>query len=294
MPYRLPSPINSLISTHRRESGFSYYDTNQPFLDTNLLWYDKKGFTLIEISIVLIIIGLVIGGIIIGQDLVASSRIRATVSQYEQFQSAANTFKLKYAYLPGDLPNAAAYGFTAATTGTFVRAGDGLLQSSNGVMQWSYYGPGQETTQFWRQLSVSNLIDVAIADPGSGTINPSAPNPATYFPQAKIGGQNYWLVNTDNKVNFYTMFGLSAASSPYSTTAALPNITAYALDTKIDDGMPNRGKVRGLILWGSPITLTTLDYGSSCTVGSGVSKLYNISNSTAANTLGCGGLQFKF
>lgn len=62
-------------------------------------------FTLIELSVVLVVIGLIVGGVLVGQDLIKAAAIRATVTQVEQFNTAANTFFGKYGYLPGDMPN---------------------------------------------------------------------------------------------------------------------------------------------------------------------------------------------
>ena len=80
------------------------------------------GFTLIELSIVLIIIGLITGGILVGRDLVHAAEIRATISQEQRYNTAVNTFKLQYGYLPGDMPpNAASqlgfFAFTGSNAG---------------------------------------------------------------------------------------------------------------------------------------------------------------------------------
>jgi prepilin-type N-terminal cleavage/methylation domain-containing protein len=48
------------------------------------------GFTLIELSIVLVIIGLIIGGVLVGQDLIHAAQTRAAVSQLERYNSAVN------------------------------------------------------------------------------------------------------------------------------------------------------------------------------------------------------------
>ena len=75
----------------------------------------KVGFTLIELSIVLVIIGLIIGGVLVGRDLISAAGVRAQISQIEKYQSAVNTFRGKYGYLPGDIsdPTAQQYGFAA-------------------------------------------------------------------------------------------------------------------------------------------------------------------------------------
>ena len=73
--------------------------------------YDKKGFTLIELSIVLVIIGLIAGGVLIGRDLINAAAIRAQISQIEKIQTAVNTFRGKFNALPGDMGTAIANQF---------------------------------------------------------------------------------------------------------------------------------------------------------------------------------------
>ena len=81
----------------------------------------NSGFTLIELSIVLVIIGLIVGGVLVGQELIRAAGIRATISQVEQYQTAANTFFDKFGALPGDITPAAVTAFGFATSPT--RAG---------------------------------------------------------------------------------------------------------------------------------------------------------------------------
>lgn len=65
----------------------------------------KQGFTLVELSIVLVIIGLLIGGILVAQSLIDSTKIHKLLSRIEQYQIATDLFKERYNYLPGDMPN---------------------------------------------------------------------------------------------------------------------------------------------------------------------------------------------
>jgi prepilin-type N-terminal cleavage/methylation domain-containing protein len=64
----------------------------------------KQGFTLVELSIVLVIIGLLIGGILVAQSMIDTSKIEAQVRQIGQFDSAVANFVTKYNSLPGDSP----------------------------------------------------------------------------------------------------------------------------------------------------------------------------------------------
>src|SRR5580658_3705227 len=74
----------------------------------------EAGFTLIELSIVLVIIGLIVGGILTGQDLIKAAEQRATLAQIEKYNTAVNTFRNKFGGIPGDLPEGSAVNFGLA------------------------------------------------------------------------------------------------------------------------------------------------------------------------------------
>jgi len=61
------------------------------------------------VSIVIIIIGLIIGAIATGSTLIKAAELRKVISQIESYNTAVNTFKLKYNGLPGDMVNATDY-----------------------------------------------------------------------------------------------------------------------------------------------------------------------------------------
>src|ERR1700753_1764982 len=102
---------------------------------------NNKGFTLIELSIVLVIIGLIVGGILTGQDLIKSAEQRATLAQVEKYNTAVNTFRNKFGGIPGDLAytTASNFGFfniSATTPCTALgkpgcQDGNGLIDGSN-------------------------------------------------------------------------------------------------------------------------------------------------------------------
>src|ERR1017187_6744999 len=94
--------------------------------------YRNRGFTLIELSIVLVVIGLIVGGVLVGQDLIKAAQVRAEVTQLEKFNSAVNTFRVKYAYLPGDIPDpdASRFGFQARGSGEGMGDGNGIIEGN--------------------------------------------------------------------------------------------------------------------------------------------------------------------
>jgi len=237
------------------------------------------GFTLIELSIVLVIIGLVVGGVLVGQTLIAAAGVRATIAQIEKYNTAANTFRDKYGYLPGDIPNSAAimFGFQPRAADWCNGAGEG---DGNGIITGVSRGNGcameglvqnGEPLMFWVDLSTANLIDqtfnTATDYPLSSSITATTtPSLNNYFPTAKLGQGNYVVVwsgglnttfnNLGDSRNYFTITGISSLllqqdwSTVYPPVMGLTVAQAYAIDSKIDDGLPQTGNVTDIAPWG--------------------------------------------
>ena len=91
----------------------------------------QKGFTLLELSIVIVIIGLIVAGISAGQSLVQQAKLRSLVSESGNILTAVNSFRMQYDALPGDMNTAQSYWgvYAGGFGGTGVTNGDG-----NGVI----------------------------------------------------------------------------------------------------------------------------------------------------------------
>jgi prepilin-type N-terminal cleavage/methylation domain-containing protein len=215
----------------------------------------KSGFTLIELSIVLVIIGLIVGGVLVGQDLIKAAEVRATIGQYEKYNSTVNTFRTKYNGIPGDLAAASAGAFglcptggcnTAGTTG--LGDGNGLVTDTNGTATLAVGEP----LFFWQQMSSANLIDgnfgAALTTSGTVAANLTGATVGTYLPAARIGRGNYWNVAADSGINYYMLSGFGATpiatAGTLSFSPAITPIEAFNVDSKIDDGAPNTGTVQ--------------------------------------------------
>jgi prepilin-type N-terminal cleavage/methylation domain-containing protein len=213
----------------------------------------KAGFTLIELSIVLVIIGLLVGGIMVGKDMINAAQIRSQISQIGKYNTAVKTFRLKYDALPGDMnaDTAASFGFTAR--GSLEGQGDG-----NGLLEGNYtgtdnsnvsgvWGPVGETGMFWVDLSKVSLIDGSFNAVTS--IGPRADQHGNYgrfFPTAKLEKGNYISVFSEGGVNYFGMSGIAVlwASVIFGGVPAVPVSDAYNIDVKMDDGLPQSGAVR--------------------------------------------------
>ena len=219
----------------------------------------QRGFTLIELSIVLVVIGLIVGGVLVGKDLVGAAAVRAQVTQIERFNTAANTFQTVYNCLPGDCSNATALGFVARA-GTRGRGdGNGLIEGYN--YPYASVTPTVQSGEplfFWEDLSSAQLIDGSFNTAGDWGIGTT--NLAPYLPAAKLGNSNFVYVYSGGMCTYCSgttltggdntnYFGLSAPTSITASTNVMvsnPGITvsqAYAIDTKVDDGLPTSGRV---------------------------------------------------
>lgn len=225
----------------------------------------KSGFTLIELAIVLVIIGLIVGGLLVGQDLINSAKIRASVSQIEQYNSAVNTFKLKYNELPGDMlaSNASSFGF-ATRAGTVGRGdGNGLIEG--GAAGYILAFNAGEQSLFWNDLGASGLIEGTYKgvdctfNTNSCTASSASISVSQIFPPFKVGNNTYMTASNYNGKNALAVVGniislsnkgaILAADLSGGTAYGLTPIQAYNIDAKIDDGNPLSGSV--LIMGGS-------------------------------------------
>lgn len=214
-----------------------------------------KGFTLIELSLVLVIIGLIIGGILAGQELIKASTIRSTIKQYEQFKIATNTFRNKYGGLPGDLHASKVSNFDLCPD---IGCPNGSACAGDGNDVICYTG---ETFSAWNQLYLAELVngDFSGADaiPASMYVVPTtqgdnAAEMRKILPPAKIGRQAYWFLSASvENTNYFTLAGYSSITNMFNAfnlttenrTRSLTPMEAFQLDSKIDDGLPRTGKM---------------------------------------------------
>ena len=252
--------------------------------------HPRDGFTLIELSIVLVIIGFIIGGVLVGRDLIAAAKVRAQISQFDKYQAAVNTFRLKYNYLPGDIPEpyATNYGFT--TRGTAQYKGDGNGMIDGGCVFATRYGC--ETALFWKDLRDAGLIDANVSNityTGSHQNIAATVGMEGYLPLAAIGERNFIAVLAGNG-NGYHIIGFNyfylgqitatVGSGDYSASSGISPLQANVIDTKMDDGQPGTGTLRAAYAGGG----VAFDSFASDRCGTSATQ-YNIGGNYANQTV---------
>lgn len=217
----------------------------------------RSGFSLVELSIVLVILGLLVGGILAGQSLIRAAELRSVTTESQRFVTVINAFRDKYFAVPGDINTATSFwgkdstycngdsGIANATTGTCNGNGDGILDNPAAASSTG------EVFQFWRQLALAGLIEGTYSGiAGAGSVVDATLG--TNVPRARLTNGGWTVIAGTSVVaaqmysgptygNYMTL-GAKAANSGTGNALLKPE-EAWNIDTKMDDGRPAYGRV---------------------------------------------------
>lgn len=252
------------------------------------------GFTLVELSIVLVILGLLVGGVLTGQSLIRASELRSVITEYNNFKTAHNSFRDRYFGVAGDMNNGTAFWGkdnvactghtgTTATPGTCNGNGDGNVNPGGAA------GGTGEIYRYWQQLALAGLIAGTYSgNAGSGSNIDS--NNGINVPQSKISGAGWsiysWGVVGVNggglgnfEGNYYNTYLLGGDAGNLNERDIVTGPEAWNVDTKMDDGKPGTGIMRVF-----EAAVVCQDAGTSTTVELAQTANYRLSGTSK----GCG------
>jgi prepilin-type N-terminal cleavage/methylation domain-containing protein len=205
----------------------------------------EKGFTLVELAVVMIIIGLLIGGILKGQELIANAQIASSVAEFKAVDAATSTFRDSYNALPGDITNPDTRLPNCPNTVACGTAGNGnsVLETAPDAAAVA----GSEATNFWAMLNAADLLGGV---DGSAILAFGQALPSSSVGGGMVVGHHPTGALGDNGTpRSGTYVSLRASPEAAEVGAAGAGVItpsqAGRIDRKMDDGSPTTGSVFG-------------------------------------------------
>lgn len=209
-----------------------------------------KGFTIVEFSVVVVMIGVLLAGITYSQKLVQGYKLRAVISEAKQIKASFLTFKQAHGASPGDFQYAfALWGAASGCTNNDVNTvatgcngnGDGLI----GAGSWN-----REGILMWLHLSYGDFYPGRFPGPGglvSNNVIIGEHVPASAF---KPAGYHFFDPAT-SRLGIWLEIG-AKTTNDRPVTNFLTGYEASMIDKKADDGAADTGDIQANAINGYP------------------------------------------
>jgi prepilin-type N-terminal cleavage/methylation domain-containing protein len=185
----------------------------------------RSGFTLVEVSIVLVVIGLLIGSVLVAVNIMQNARITSAVTTLQSIQSAVSTYNQNYGAVPGDDAQAVAHVGAAVSGGgnsLIGAAGATPTQTFDTADNAAGNGAG-ESRLVWSHLRGAGLIRGQVTD---------------YTPPGNPFGGIFGIQN-----GAFTTNGIATGTNVVCASNVAGD-AAVIIDQRLDDGVATTGNIR--------------------------------------------------
>lgn len=216
----------------------------------------KKGFSLIELSVSLVIISLIIAAIIGVVNINQQAKLQGIITEMNSYRLAANKFKDVYHLYPGDIDTATHYWSSGCASGSLSCNGNGNGYIEN-IADTNVSGNDEEIIKAWKHLDLADLVDNKFEIYGGIAFNynfkPNLQMPLSKFTNVEgvylfNGGSSFIKVTLGdtakttpfspqrNAIYLSGIFRVSTANLYTFDAGILNALEAFSIDKKIDDG----------------------------------------------------------
>jgi prepilin-type N-terminal cleavage/methylation domain-containing protein len=210
----------------------------------------NKGFTLLELSIALVIIGLLVGGVLAGKNLIEAAKLSSIVSDVDRFKKAQEMFAEQYGGFAGDLS-------TATQIWGAADGGDGLGSDCTSIAsqnKTTCNGDGNgridlppEKLRQWQHLANAGYLQGSYtgAYNADGTLEADVNSPKSQF-TGGVYEMHFQPGPVFGRSGHYIKIAAVDTGGVGANFALLSATQAHSLDLKTDDGLADTGNVIAL------------------------------------------------
>lgn len=209
---------------------------------------NDSGFTLVEMSITLVIVGLIVGGILGGKSLIDGAKEKKIIIDVGGLKVALATFEEKYSAKAGDFEDAE---YLWPDKGTRSGDGNGFIESK--AEGWSGWHHGREGFRVFEHLAHAGVLPSGSA---YNRTNVYAEGPASYLKQSPYEN-GFYSFNAacirgnrrsdchKAKQNYLQIGTWQSGDYGNNSVSGVPVDVSYRIDKKLDDGKSSSGAIIG-------------------------------------------------